>query len=364
MSTTSSIHAYVTGFPSRKATAIVAKLLRDGHTVTLLARDTASAAQVFGKHAALRVLQGEPWGIDFSLSELEYKALCRDVTHIFHVPNARIGSGAGEAARDCVSSTREALSLLGDVRASARLTHVSTVLTLRCDEGVAREDMRADPARHRSQVLRAYAHAERMVDADTRNQSQIVRTGIAFGDAHTGDFEPGSWGHVLAAFVLDSSEDLPLPIPVPERSTLNLVPTDYVAQAVVALGLRVAGPTSECFHVVDGKPYSARRVLDLLAEAAGRAAPRYSVPAPVWQALWRAPWVGAAAGRGRAHVVEGLLASSLYDASNTRAVLGELVDACPDFTSYVKPVVDRMKAYKRAGGRSLDAGLSDDDIPG
>ena len=364
MRSAKNVHAWVTGFPSRKSTAIAARLLEDGHTVSLLARDAHQAERALGKHASLKVLEGEPWGIDFSLSALEYNGLTRDLTHIFHIPNARIGSGHVEAARDCISSTGEVLSLLRDLRPNAQLTHVSTVLTLRGLEGVAREDMRADPKRHRSHVLQAYSHAERMVDADVSGRSCIVRTGIAFGDSRTGDFEPGSWGHVLAAFVLDSPDDLPLPIPVPELSTLNLIPTDYLARAVVALSLRDVGPSSECFHVVDGKPYGARRVLELLAEAVGRGPLRYSVPSTVWQALWRAPLVGAAAGRGRAHVVEGLIGSSLYDATNARAALGSLADECPDFASYVKPVVDHMKAHKQRGGSLLDAGLSDDDIPG
>lgn len=358
------MQALVTGFPSRKATAVVERLLLEGHQVSVLAREPAAVTRLLGARDGMRVYAGEPWAIDFGLSAKEYAELSANTTHVFHVPNARLGSGQAEATRDCVSATREALNFFRQLGPDARLLHVSTVLALRELEGVATEDMEADPSNHRSQVLRAYARAERMVDQDKSERSFIVRTGIAFGDAVTGDFEPGSWGHVLAAFVLSSPEDLPLPIPVPDDSTLNLVSTDFLARAVVAIGTSPLFGGRRHFHVVDSKPYDARRVLELVATAAGRPQLRYSMPAPIWKALWRAPLVGMAAGRGRAHVVEGLLGSSVYDNANARAVIGELADACPDFKDYVAPVVQRMKEHRRAGRNLLDAGLSDDDIPG
>src|SRR3989475_1813829 len=82
--------------------------------------------------------------------------------------------------------------------------------------------------------------------------------------------------YTVAALLLSTRLQVPLPLPGDGVAPLNVVPVDFVASAAAAIhhDPRAVGRT---FHIVDPNPSSSRRGDDRRAERAGQKLPRLSL---------------------------------------------------------------------------------------
>src|SRR5690606_11955390 len=139
---------------------------------------------------------------------------------------------------------------------------------------------------------------------------------------------------------------------------LNLVPVDYVVEAGmhIARHPRAIGRT---FHIVDPDPLTTRRVVELIADAAGRPVPKAFVPGFVTSTLLKAPGLGRLSHVPRAFLDQ-LRTEVVYDCRNTQERLVGSAIRCPGFEDYVQPMVRfvrQQQAELRA--RALDELLPD-----
>jgi thioester reductase-like protein len=169
-----------------------------------------------------------------------------------------------------VEGTRRMLDFARACAGLERFTYVSTAYVAGVRRGTVYEDDAA-PGRFRNAYERSKHEAERLVAAGGEEMDvTIVRPSIVVGDHRTGWTAAFNVLYVpLRAF---AAGVIPV-VPARRRSPVDVVPVDYVAEAVHALteAPEAAGQT---FHVVAGAHASTVGEIVELAEA------RFTTPTP------------------------------------------------------------------------------------
>ena len=134
---------------------------------------------------------------------------------------------------------------------------------------------------------------------------------------------------------------VPLPLPGNGVAPLNVVPVDYVVQAVwtISHDPRAVGRT---FHLVDPNPMSARRVYELIAEKANKKLPRFNLSARAADVMMRLPVLEKLARPQRA-ALSYVNHLAIYNCHNTLELLDGTGIRCPPLSSYL----DQLVAYVR-----------------
>lgn len=342
----------VAGYPRLLARELARTSAQAGDTALVLVRprDHARAAAELPESEHLRLVTGDPTAIDLGLSGAAYVELLGSVTHVHHVtPRAK-----GKAHDDIVASTREFLEFVAGAKRVECGMHHSTVQVFGDREGTLDEAARASGEHTRNPKEHALALAETLVDRElVALPLAIARAGNATGHSITGETEPENGIYLLALLCLSAPSDLRLPFPGRGEWQLNLVPVDWVAQAAVQLARHPRAPHGR-FHLVDPAPFSARRVFELVAQAAsalretgGR---RPFMPAGFTRALLRAPGLEPLVRSPRAFL-EAWLRDVRFDATQAQALLGTSAPPCPSFADYVGRVVERVAENARTAQR-------------
>ncbi|WP_156690505.1 SDR family oxidoreductase [Mycobacterium sp. Marseille-P9652] len=246
------------------------------------------------------------------------------------------------------AGTRAAIALA--LRLGATFHHVSSVAVAGDFAGEYTEDdfdvgQRLPTAYHRTAF-----EAEQLVRATPGLRYRIYRPGVMVGDSRTGEMDriegPYHFFGVLAKLAVLPSLT---PILLPDTGRANIVPVDYVADALVAL-LHTEGPNGRTFHLTAPKSVGLRGIYRGVAKAAGLPPLRGSLPGSVAVPVLKA--------RGRARVLRNMAATQLgipgeifdvaelkatFVADQTREALrGKGIDV-PEFAAYA-PVLWRYWA--------------------
>ena len=221
------------------------------------------------------------------------------------------------------------------------------------------EDDLQDGQRFRNVVEETKARAEKLMrDAMARLPIAVVRPAMVVGDSQTGEIDRFDGPYLLILLIVTSPAEIALPLPGRGDAPLNLVPADYVARAVRAIGLDPRSP-GRTFHVVDPAPLTARRVFELVAIAGGRRMPRGFIPANLTKALLRTPGLERFAKSPRAFF-DALATPVTWASPNADAILGEAGLRCPPLEAYIEKLVEyvqlrlREKREKRAAAEIDD----------
>ncbi len=341
-------HVLVSGFPAFTAKRMARTTLRrdPGATVYLLvlARYADEAARFVAELPAadqLRVelVTGDVCGMDLGLATAEYQALTTAVTTIHHLAGTAFGGVDADLARRLnVGGTRGIVDFAGECRRLRRLVHWSTVQVSGKRTGVVLEDELDVGQRFHNHYESTKLAAETIArEAMRKLPVTIVRPGIVVGDSQTGEIDKLDGPYTLITLFATNAWPVHLPLPGRGSAPLYLTPVDYVIEAGYHLGNdeRAAGRT---IHLVDPNPLPARRVLELVAEAADTPAPRGFVPAGLARAFMRAPGL-ARLTRAPAAVLDLLSTPVLYHQKNALELLGDAGITCPSFESYVGNLV-------------------------
>ena len=218
------------------------------------------------------------------LDERRADALADEVDTIVHsAASVSFELPLEEARAINVGGTRHMLELAarcarrnGGLR---RYGHVSTAYVAGDRRGVAHEhELDEEGARFRNSYEQSKAEAERRVrEADL--PAQVFRPSIIVGESTTGWTSSFNVLYApLRAFALGA---FPV-IPARRSAPVDVVPVDYVADAVVALADGDGGE-GETFHLVAGeRASSVGELIDLGATELGATPPRV-IPPPLWR---------------------------------------------------------------------------------
>ncbi|HUY99840.1 MAG TPA: SDR family oxidoreductase [Thermomicrobiaceae bacterium] len=174
----------------------------------------------------------------------------RAVTHIIHTAaDLRVSAGIAELRRTNVEGTANVLALASALHADhglARLSHVSTAYVCGRRAGRVPEQELTDEYGFASAYEQSKYEGERLVQAAARELPvSIFRPGMIVGDSRTGYVR--TFNTIYPPLRLYLAGKLRL-IPARSDQRINVVPVDYVVDAVVRLTLdpRAAGMT---FHL-------------------------------------------------------------------------------------------------------------------
>ena len=158
--------------------------------------------------------------------------------------------------------------------------------------------------------------------------------------------------YLLAQIMLGAPMDIPLPVPGGGDTPIHVVPLDYVLDAGMAIAAHpdAAGRT---FHLVDGRPVTVRRALELVATSCARPAPRIAVPTRWAAKLVRNTGLERLANVPRAFLEE-ISTEVIYDDTNTRELLSGTEIECPPFETYVDAIVGRVRRQRTAEREALE----------
>ena len=350
----------LTGFPSTfLARRLLHKLLvaePASRIVCLTPRMQSEAAEGLlralpaEQRARTEMLAGDTSDMDFGLSGKRFLEFARRVDVVHHCAFATYAGVRHHAAeRMNIGGTAEVLELCEAGERGCRLVLWSTASVSGKLQGRVTESELQPPPSFPSAVEETRFRAEQMVRAAMDHvPTTILRPSIIVGDSRSGEIDRMEGPYLLILLMLSSPVDLRVPLPGRGDVPLNLVPIDYVVEAgyAIAKDPRSVGRT---FHIVDENPPTARRVFELIAEAAGRPGPVGSLPSQLATALLRTPGLERFSHIPRTFI-EQLATEVTYDARNTRELLAGTGIECPKAAGYLTVMVDyvRSQQQKRA----------------
>jgi thioester reductase-like protein len=353
-------HALVTGFPGFIARRLVKKLLAaDDHLkLTLVAepnekekadqelerlRSALPSDPTLGER--VRVMTGDVTWMDIGLSGAEFRALTSEVTEVYHLAAVHSIDGDKQTLTAVnVQGTSNLLALARAMKQLERFVHFSSAYVSGNRTGVIMEDELEmnqgfrnayEGSKHRAEVL--------VRRAQDRLPITIIRPAGVVGDSRTGEIDRFDSVYHIGIMLAASPVALPVPLPGDGRAPLNLVPADFVVDAVLAI-CSAEGTIGKTFHVVDPNPLSSRRVYEAIAQRAGRKVPRYHVSPNLTKALLRIPGLERFASVSR-QAIDYLNHMAFYNSRNTADALAGTGIRCPQFDEYIDNLMRFVREY-------------------
>jgi NAD(P)-dependent dehydrogenase (short-subunit alcohol dehydrogenase family) len=262
-----------TGFIGRN---LVARLLQREGTIYALVR-----AGSRGRLEELRT----GWGADgarvvpvsgdlsqpsLGVSEEDLVAMRGEVDHFFHLAaiyDLTADAEAQEVAN--VEGTRHAVELAGAIEAGC-IHHVSSIAAAGLYRGEWREDMFDEAERlDTNPYFRTKHESERLVREESSRPWRVYRPGIVVGDSRSGEIDKIDGPYYFFKTLQRLRRVVPAWLPTigVEGGEINIVPVDYVADAIdhIAHKPKLDG---RAFHLTDPNPKTAGEVINLFAKAA------------------------------------------------------------------------------------------------
>jgi len=320
-----------------------------------VARDRCRALE--REHPAFRgrwhVLAGDIRRRDLGITPLALERVRASVRHVWHlaaVYDLAVPQSLAYAVN--VDGTLAVLDLCERLPHLERLFYVSTAYVAGDRRGTLYED-ELDAGQGFKNHYESTKHwAEKHVQGRRdRIPTVIFRPSIVVGDSRTGETAKGDGPYFLIKLFLDMPGWLPTLHVGKGVAPANLVPVDWLVDAMVQLSLQPEA-VGRVFHLADAAPRTEREVFDALAAAAGRAPAVGTLPLRAVASLARRGGLGDRVGVPSASL-DYFGEAQQIDVSNTRALLSGCAPPCPDFATYAAKLVDfaRANPHILRGGR-------------
>jgi thioester reductase-like protein len=359
----------VTGYPGFIGKRLVRRLAeaerdRGGRLFVLVQPKHAADA-----HAALapldarvEVIEGDVEQMHLGLSGVEWKALAADVTDLWHLAAVSgLDAEPRQMRRTNVEGTRNVLELAQHARRLWRLNHFSSAYVSGDRVGVILEEELAMGQRFHNAYEESKFQAELLVRrAQGDLPVTVYRPSIVVGDSRTGEIDRFEGPYAMAILLVASPVAVPLPLPGDAVAPLNVVPVDFLLDAVTSIARNPAG-AGRTVHVVDPAPLSARRVYEMIAARTGRKMPTVSMPARAFQALLQLPGLDRLS---RVHrlAIEYVNHLAIYNCRNLLELLEGTGVQCPPITSYLDRLIEFVQGTFARRREAELAAESDDPL--
>lgn len=298
-----------------------------------------------------QILSGDVVALDLGLSGTEYLELVANVTDIYHIASIwYLGADKDEVYNVNVEGARNIIDAALEMEHLNRLNHFSTAFVAGKRTGVIMEDELAEDQSFRNPYERTKYKAElAMRQAMDHIPISVFRPSIIVGDSHTGEIDRMAGPYYLMNLIVQMPESVPMLMPGKGDKPLNLVPIDFVCEAMHRISLR-SDSAHQTFHLCDPNPLSARKVFEMVARIAGKRAPLGvgQVPYKLTQLIMKFPYLEKLT-RSPRQFLEDFNQLTIYNSINTMEALeGEL--SCPPFPHYA----DNLVEFIKSSGMSLD----------
>jgi len=346
---------FITGFPGFIATRLVKRLARDGGRFILLiqpafleqaGREIEIVTQdehVPAEH--FRLVTGDITQPALGLSEVDREMVVRETTAVFHL--AAIYDLAVErtlAMRVNLEGTRNVNSLIKSIKNLRRYHYVSTCYVAGLRRGVIRESELQHEAGFRNHYEETKYLAELEVEAlKSELPVTIHRPSVVCGDSKTGETAKYDGVYYLIQYLRLWPAALTM-VNIGNRNvSLNLVPIDFVIEAMVALAAD-EGAVGVTVQLADPSPLVTHDLFDEIArELSGRSS-FVTLPAVTVKPALLLPFSEKLSGLPHAAVPYFFLEQT-YDTRQAEALLEPHGIRCPRFSDYVKNLIDFVEQH-------------------
>lgn len=360
-----------TGFPGFIGSKLVERLLElhpearfhlfvEERQLAEARRASRGLAERFGEgvEERLKLIAGDISLDHLGLSHSSYRRLCQTVTHVWHVAGLYdLAAPAERAFRVNTLGTQNVLDLCEASPGLVRLDQVSTCLVSGDRTGLVLESELDEGQRfHNAYEASKFRAEQEVLLRRPRVPATIHRPSMVLGDSRTGETSKRDGLYFLIDLLLRAPRWLP-PVHVGRSgAALNVVPVDFVVEAMARLWTmdKAVGQT---IHLVDPSPLSAREIVERLTELTGFTKPVADVPPEMFEGVLSLPLAQRALTIPKETVVY-FNHDVRYDATNQLRLLEDSDLRCPDLREVLPVLVDfarRQRSAPSEVGRAPEA---------
>jgi thioester reductase-like protein/short-subunit dehydrogenase involved in D-alanine esterification of teichoic acids len=310
-----------TGFIGRRVVSQILASSQDAEVWVLVRRESLARFERLALDWGERVkpLVGDLTTPDLGLAD-ETIAELGAIEHVVHCAAIYdMTAGEDEQRAANVEGTRAVIALAR--RLDATLHHVSSIAVAGTYRGTYTEDDFDVAQDLPTPYHQTKFEAELLVRSAQGLRYRVYRPAVVVGDSRTGEMDKVDGPYYFFG-ILAKLRKLPsfTPMVLPDAGRNNIVPVDYVVEALVAL-MHADGRDGQTFHLTAPKTIGLRGIYRGVAQAAGLPSLRGSLPRSTATPFLRAT--------GRAKVLRNMAVTQL-------GIPGEIIDVidlAPTFTS-------------------------------
>jgi thioester reductase-like protein len=341
---------FLTGFPGFIAGRLVERLAREGARFLLLVqpafaerartdidrivKETGAPAQSF------RVLEGDITREDLGLSPSDLGEVREEATVLFHLAAIYDLAVTREVGmRVNVEGTRNVNRLALTLPKLKSYHYVSTCYVAGRRTGLILESELRHEAGFRNFYEETKYLAELEVEALKKELPVTVhRPSVVCGDSHTGETAKYDGVYYLINYLRMWPGALSLANIGNREVRLNVVPVDFVVEAMAALASDDAS-SGQTVQLADPDPLTTEELFDIISRNLAGRESLLTLPAPVVRTTLSIPLHEKVTGLPRTGVPYFFLKQT-YDTARATALLAPRGVHCPRFPDYVQALID------------------------
>jgi len=341
---------FITGFPGFIAGRLVKRLARQHARFILLVQpallERASEevaliiSEIGGNAENFSIVEGDITKPGLGVSADEFERARNETTTLFHLAAIYdLAVARNVAMRVNVEGTRNVNKFARMTKSLHRYHYISTCYVSGKREGIIMEAELLHDAGFRNHYEETKYLAELEVDAlKSELPITIHRPAVVCGDSRTGETAKYDGIYYLIHYLLRWPGGLTL-LNIGNREVrLNLVPIDFVIDAILALATndRAVGATVQ---LADPAPLTTHQLFDEISKAIGGRDSFATVPAGIVYPVLMLPFASKITGLPHSAVPYFFLEQT-YDTRHARELLEPHGVRCPSFPEYVSALVD------------------------
>ena len=346
---------FITGFPGFIANRLLERLARKQCQFILLvqpslaaraAEEIARISQLSGKSVVdFQIVEGDISNPGLGLKAADLEVVQQQTTRVFHLAAVYdLAVPQDLAMRVNAGGTRNVVELARSLPNLRQFHHVSTCYVAGKREGMILESELKHDAGYRNYYEESKYLAELEVDSAKQELPiTIHRPSVVCGDSRTGETGKYDGVYYLIHYLLRWPSVLSL-INIGNREvSLNLVPVDFVVDAMAALAFdeRAIGKT---LQFADPAPLTTNQLFNAIAKSIDDRRSRITAPRSWVRFFLMLPPSPKITGLPH-HAVPYFFVRQLYDTSEAQALLAPHGIRCPPFLSYFDHIVDFARQH-------------------
>lgn len=348
---------FLTGFPGFIAGRLVERLAAEGARFLLLVQpafierartDIAQLVEKTGAHASrFRVLEGDITLEDLGLSPADLEAARAETTTVFHLAAVYdLGVRRDIAFRVNVEGTRNVNGFARSIKKLRRYHYVSTCYVAGKRIGVITES----ELRHDEGFRNFYEETKYLAELEVealKNELPVTihRPAVVCGDSRTGETAKYDGVYYLINYLRIFPRALSLANIGNSDVRLNVVPIDFVVEALAALAReeRAVGATVQ---LADPAPLTTRELFDVIAKNLAGRESLLTIPAPIVRTTLKIPLNEKVTKLPRVGVPYFFLKQT-YDTTRSQELLEPHDIRCPRFPDYVSALLEFVERHPK-----------------
>ena len=341
---------FITGFPGFIAGRLVERLAAEGARLLLLIqpalldRARQDIARIVNERGVSAnnfcLLAGDINLENLGMSVRDLEAARHETTAVFHLAALYDLAVSRESGlRINLGGTRHVNTFALGLTHLRRYHYVSTCYVAGRRKGLILESELKHEAGFRNYYEESKHHAELEVDAlKAELPVTIHRPAVVCGDSHSGETAKYDGIYYLIHYLLRMPRFVSLLNIGNRKVSLNLVPVDFVIEAMMALA-RDERSVGKTLQLADPSPLTTHELFNEIAREVNQSGSRITLPAPLVQFSLSLPPSPAITGLPH-HAVPYFFLKQTYDTSQSKELLDAHGIHCPPFSSYVRAIVD------------------------